>query len=474
MNNLIPGILTVSFCISGYYLSWRSWKKENFKAALLLILICGLTLRIYTSTDGYVHTWDERYHALVAKNLINHPLIPTLYDNPVLPYSYKDWVANHVWLEKGPVPLWAMAASLSAFGNTDFALRVPSLIISLIAVYLTYLIGSRLFGKRTGLLAAFFHSINGLIIELAAGRISSDHVETFFIFFIELAVFVAVLSISNKRNKLYPVLIGAITGMAFLCKWTPALIVFPVWIIAEILVANKTKWQIFLNVSASVLGFTLISAPWLLYIFNQFPDESAWVFKKFIFAYSETLEQHSGQFYHYFQNLGMVFGEIIWIPVIISMYQIFRKQDIWKMAMLNVWWLIPFIMFSFAATKRHTYLLLAAPAIFIILSWCWFYIHEQNVIKNKLLRNIVLILLVALPVRYCIERTKPFTDIERNPQWASDLKQMRNKYDAKTIFFNHEHAIEGMYYTNYIFYTHIPEKSQIEFLERKGYRVIVR
>ena len=144
------------------------------------------------------------------------------------------------------------------------------------------------------------------------------------------------------------------------------------------------------------------------------------------------------------------------------------------MAMLNVWWLIPFIMFSFAATKRHTYLLLAAPAIFIILSWCWFYIHEQNVIKNKLLRNIVLILLVALPVRYCIERTKPFTDIERNPQWASDLKQMRNKYDAKTIFFNHEHAIEGMYYTNYIFYTHIPEKSQIEFLERMGYRVIVR
>ncbi len=38
-----------------------------------------------------LHDWDERYHALVAKNMIEQPFKPMLYKNPVLPYDYKDW-----------------------------------------------------------------------------------------------------------------------------------------------------------------------------------------------------------------------------------------------------------------------------------------------------------------------------------------------------------------------------------------------
>lgn len=473
MSNLLFGILTVFVCIIGYYYSWKYQKRNNFKIAILLVLACGLILRIYTSTDLFLHNWDERYHAVVAKNLIQHPLKPTLYDNPVLPYDAENWVANHVWLEKGPIPLWTMAISIKTFGNTDLAVRFPSIFLSLLAAYLTFLIGSVLFNQKVGLLAAFFHSINGLLIEVAGGRVSSDHVETFFIFFIELAVFISIVAIIKNKNLLFSLLIGAVTAVAFLCKWSPALIVFPLWIMGEVLVENKRKSQIFTHLVASVLAFCIVVAPWLWHIRIEFPKESVWVFKKFIFAYNETLEQHQGPFYYYFQNMGMVFGEIIWIPILISFYQIVKKKADWRMILLNMWWLIPFAIFSFAATKRHTYLLLAAPAIFIILSYYWFYLRGLN-IKRKWLINVVLALLVILPIRYSFERIKPFLKIDRNPEWAQELKSMNGKYNDKTVFFNYEHAIEGMYYTDYIFYTQIPDKETLEDLQKEGYKIIIR
>jgi 4-amino-4-deoxy-L-arabinose transferase-like glycosyltransferase len=42
--------------------------------------------------------------------------------------------------------------------------------------------------------------------------------------------------------------------------------------------------------------------------------------------------------------------------------------------LLSTWWLIPFILFSLAATKRHTYVLIFAPAIFILVSHYWFFL----------------------------------------------------------------------------------------------------
>jgi len=59
MSNLLLGILTISFCIIGYLFSWSYWTKDNYKIAILLLVICGFALRIYTSTDFFLHPWDE-------------------------------------------------------------------------------------------------------------------------------------------------------------------------------------------------------------------------------------------------------------------------------------------------------------------------------------------------------------------------------------------------------------------------------
>ena len=72
-------------------------------ATLILILVLGFFLRLhYAHLDPYLHAWDERYHALVAKNLMDDPLLPLLRAEPLVPYDNKAWCCNHIWVHKQP------------------------------------------------------------------------------------------------------------------------------------------------------------------------------------------------------------------------------------------------------------------------------------------------------------------------------------------------------------------------------------
>ena len=108
---LFLGIITVILSLGLGYFSWQAMKKGNFKLAVFLLIVFGLILRIYVGSDLYLHCWDERYHALVAKNLMNHPFFPTLYENPILGYDIENWTGNHIWVHTQPLPLWGFSLS---------------------------------------------------------------------------------------------------------------------------------------------------------------------------------------------------------------------------------------------------------------------------------------------------------------------------------------------------------------------------
>ncbi|HLF65156.1 MAG TPA: hypothetical protein VI603_15435, partial [Saprospiraceae bacterium] len=75
-----------------------AWMKSD-KFALFLLFIGALVIRLYLiSLDPYLQDWDERFHALVAKNMIEHPFKPMLRINPIMPYDYTAWCCNHIWV----------------------------------------------------------------------------------------------------------------------------------------------------------------------------------------------------------------------------------------------------------------------------------------------------------------------------------------------------------------------------------------
>jgi len=184
MENLVFGIITMLICLAGYLEAFRMNRKKRYMFALILLIVCGFLLRLYMAADFFLHEWDERYHALVAKNMMAHPMKPTLYDTPLLPFDYKNWTCNHIWIHKQPFPLWTMALSMSLFGVNEIALRLPSIILTTLGIWINYETGRFFFNRRVAFIAAFLYSIHGLIIEVTGGRVATDHIDTFFLFFI--------------------------------------------------------------------------------------------------------------------------------------------------------------------------------------------------------------------------------------------------------------------------------------------------
>lgn len=444
--------------------------------ALILIMLCGLLLRIYAATDLYLHAWDERYHALVSKNLIGDPLRPMLYSNPVLPYDYKNWIGNHIWVHKQPVPLWSMALSMSIFGVNEIALRLPSIVLTTLGIGITFYIAKYLFNNRVGIIAAFLYSIHGLIIEITAGRVATDHIDVFFLFFIQLSVLLAIRYFQSRR-VVFNLLCGISIGMAILSKWLPALIVLPIWLLLAFDSKAFNRRETIINFLLLLVVIIIISMPWQWYIFNKFPQEAHWESSFNLRHINEALENHGQPFYYHFDKVRILYGEIIYLPLIWFFYKTFKNLKNYKRLILSIWVFIPFVFFSIATTKMQAYTLFTAPALFIItaLFWEYLFVYRKR-FKYKGLIIIILFLLIALPVRYSIERIKPFAIRERNPQWTKELRELNEQLgdDKEILVFNSEHPIETMFYTDYVAYSTIPDSSTLSYLDKKGYEIYIR
>lgn len=467
-------VITLVLCLIGYSLSWRFQSQNKYVIAVFILVVAGLLLRFFTSSDFYLHTWDERYHALVAKNLIDQPFIPTLYDNPVLPYNFMDWTSNHIWLHKQPLPLWFMSFSMKLFGVNELSLRLPSILLSSIGIILIYDLGKILFSKRIGFVAAFLFSIHGLIIELTAGRVATDHYDVFFMFFILLSILMGLKHVKTER-RIYIFLSGVSLGAAILTKWLPALIVLPIIAIMFTAERNYSLKRIFLSLLTITAVATAFVLPWQLYIASYFPNEYLWESSFNIKHITTTLEGRGAPFYYHFDKMRMVYGELIYVPLIWLIYVLIKKKPrkVLYLFAIAIWIIIPFLFFSVAKTKMQAYTLFAAPGLFLLTAYFWNYLMRiRKITRRRWLLSVICLLLILLPVRYSFERIKFFSDNDRNPEWVKSTKKFGMDHTGeKGILFNSSYPIETMFYTDFEAYSFIPEQSIIDSLKKEGYLI---
>ena len=231
MVEAIPGIPAGAWlCIAGYALlpiAWLWHRRGLDHRALAVLMLCAGLIRLGPSLDPCLHEWDERYHALVAKHLLEHPLKPTLYNDPLLPHDVGSWASGHVWLNKPPLSLWSIALSLKCFGLSPWAVRLPSLLLSVFAVALLYSLARMLASRMVAFWAALLFGIQGHLVELASGRTSNDHPDTFLLVFVLAALFAAA-RMARSGSLPWAVACGVLSGLAFLSKSWPALVIVPV------------------------------------------------------------------------------------------------------------------------------------------------------------------------------------------------------------------------------------------------------
>ena len=472
MLNQILGSLTLVCAAVCLYFALKFYKRNEYKKVLYLIVILGLILRLFVASDLFLHEWDERYHALVAKNIIKHPFVPTLYDNPVLNYNYKNWQRNHIWLHKPPVSLWLLALSMKIFGINEIALRLPSIILSTIATFFIFFIGRSVFNEKVGILACFFWAINGVLIVLAGGTTASDHVDIIFIFFIALGIFLSFYYL-NKRSVFVLLSVGAVTGLAVLTKWLTGLLIIPILFIL-LLSEDKFKNAVLKSLVAFFVAL-IIFLPWQIYIHKAFPQEAAWedsYNNRHIF---EALEGHSGSVFFHLVRMPRYFGGLIYIPIIFFFYQLKKRKSDLKMLAVSVWFILPYLFFSLIATKMRVYVMISSPAVFLILAYfCWYLIDNLNLFKHKKLIIALITLLVLLPLSYSLERMKPFKNYDKNPDWAKELRALNNRIEDKnSVLFNVKWPIDAMFYTPFTAYSFVPAQRQIRRIHEKGYKVVI-
>jgi len=325
-ETILPGILLLIFLFAGYGGAYLTYRRGQIRLALLLIILTGFGLRIFCALDPMLHPWDERYHALVAKNMMTDPFIPKLYAEQILDYDYKNWSANKIWLHKQPLPLWTMAASMKISGVSEFTLRLPSVILSTLSIFLTFWIGQFLSkSERVGLIAAFLLSINGLVIDLASGRVSTDHVDTFFMSLIMISLFFILLNV-KKGKKVWLVVAGIACGLAILTKWLPGLIVFPLYFVLNF--KNKNLLHLLTEMLLMATMTIVVALPWQLYASSMFPLEYQWEQHYNTLHLTEALEGHGKPWWYFIDRIRITVNELVYLVFGWFVYRILKKKII--------------------------------------------------------------------------------------------------------------------------------------------------
>ena len=470
----VGAVLTIAGALAFVGLACMLAHRKRWGLSISAVAVAALLIRTYASTDLALHPWDERYHALVAKHFIQTPLVPKLYHTPLLSYDYREWTSNHIWMHKPPLAMWLQAISMKTFGVHEFALRLPSVLISTASVIVTFLIGATLLTPAVGLLAAIFQTFNGFLVDLTSGRRVSDHVDTLLIFLFELGILVA-LKATRRGSTAAGVCFGAACGAAFLTKSLPALLILPVWAAIGL---QTTRWpRVLKELGIAVVVASIIAAPWALYTAAAFPLESAHERSEALRRITEVLEGHGGPPWWYLAQMPRHFGELIYVPIAIAIWFVVRDQATGQSRALLLWAAIPYVVFSLCATKAPGYVMVAAPAIFLVQADVWLRLWQRwdaSQPARRVLFAVLLFLLAVLPARYLLEPRGPLEQRERNPKWVQDLRGLNNRIGSESaVLFNVENNIEAMFYTPYVVYPHVPTADQSRMLNQLGYRVYV-
>lgn len=469
----------IIYCVLAYFLAFYFYRKQKFGSGVLFIIISAAIIRIYMGSHQFLMPWDERFHALVAKNMMDNPLKPVLLREPLLPYNHTDWSTNHIWLHKPPMTLWLITLSYFIFGVNEWALRFPSLVMSLLTIFLIYKIGQKLFSSKVGWLGAFCFSLVALPITVSAGITTCDHVDASFMGFIILGIYWGISAV-QKNNRWYYVLAGMAMGFAILTKWLTGLIV--IGVVGTYLLSQKNTPLLkkIISLSMMLLAAIIIFIPWQIFIFNEYPQEAA-----FESAYNsrhifDSVEGHEGSPWFHIDELNYHFSPFFYVMFPLGILCMIRNKSGGKMWTMLAWIFVPLLFFSIVKTKMLSFCLFIYPAVAIVIGYG---INELLLLKGwwrrmSLIPIFIFIGWASFHTYHFMKLGKPHlkdNGFVITAKWTDYIKNQDKPMMVKpTVVINTPFYIEWMYYSDECVaaYKTLPDSNEVDNLKSRGYRVL--
>lgn len=333
--------------------------------ALGLVLLSAFCMRaMVAQLDPFLNNWDESIHAVVAKNMIEHPFTPMLYTDPALGLDIVPWDRTHIWLHKQPFFLWMMALGIKVFGNSVWAARMASALFTTALVFFTYGIGRAMHGRRVAFIAAVLMAWSYWILMLVLGSAMLDHNDAIFITLVG-GSFWGWMHWRGSMTWWKAVVIGLFMGCAALTKWLPGFLLMGGWAVMAATSKAERKEEFRWMTIAFLTGIAVL-IPWQISAWVRFPDVMAYEMELNSLHLWTAVEDHGGGWDFYFRSIQeqfhgfpgwMMFGALL-LGIAASI-----RRDVRLMALVSV--VLTYGFYTVAATKMSAFPMLIIPFFFV-------------------------------------------------------------------------------------------------------------
>jgi 4-amino-4-deoxy-L-arabinose transferase-like glycosyltransferase len=322
------------------------WEARLLLAALILFPFLGLGTPPLFDLDEGAFTASTTEMFLRGDFLSSYLLGEPRHDKPILIY-------------------WLQAASISLFGTSEFAWRLPSALASAGWILVTYAFIGRVSNRSAGLTAA-------LVIATAAGLTIITRAATadaLLNLWLACAGYATWLWLrEDDRRWLYAAWLAMALG--FLTKGPVALVIpggaMFLWC------ASQREWRRFLAWAlplGPILLFLAVASPWfVLQTWLEGPGFLAGFFLKHNLSRFDTpMESHGGNYFYYVPVV--LFSLLPHTGLLLS--ALGRLREVWRDRLLRfglIWFLVAFVLFSFSGTKLPHYVYYGYGGLVIVLA----------------------------------------------------------------------------------------------------------
>ncbi len=315
------------------------FKKE--KVLLPILMVISFVLFFYKLGAPSLFETDEVIYSQAAREIVRSG----------------DWLTLHLfghnWFIHPPFYMWLTALSSYIFGVNEFNTRLWSALFAVGLVYVTYLLGKKMYKDGTGILAGF-------IIATSLQYILQARMAIFDIplVFFEMLALLFLFYWMEDRLPRYYYLFFLSMGLAVFMKG-PVGVLLPLLVIIPYLsITGRLRALFNFRILLGALITYLIGGTWYtaeVMIHGKTFVDSVFGFY-LIGRYLTTIEQHYGPWYFYVPV--MIIGFIPWISFLpYSLAHQWEKRGDGNNLFSMLWMGIVLIFFSIAGTKLPGYLM---------------------------------------------------------------------------------------------------------------------
>ncbi len=376
---------------------------------MLLILALSFSLRFLNLENDMPFIGDQGWFYLSARDALVKGQIPLV-----------GIASSHPWLHQGPLWTYMLVGVFWLFGFSPLNGAYLTIALGIISVLAIYIVGSKMFSKRVGLISALLYSTSPLTILYARTPYHTSPIPLFTL------LYVFALYKFIKGNRMFLPLSILFLSILYNFELATTILGFILFIVLAYGIWKKTDWtkKIFNKkiLVYSILAFMIPMMPIIIYDFNNNFSQTLrfviWIAYRILMFFGfpgvhgngimispVSMISFSFQFY---QSLIFAASGIVALVILIfsfsllfsSVYNLLRrKTGDAGLTMLSLWISIPLLGYFINKTSSEAYLPIFFPAFICLIAFAF---DKTLKIKTLFIPIILLILLIAFINSYYV------------------------------------------------------------------------